>query len=227
MDAERFGAFVQARRKELGLSQTALAEKLHVTAKAVSRWERGVGFPDIKLLQPLADALEITIVELMNSEKISRAITKETASDMVTQTVQQIQEQEQLNWKKRILLYLGNTVLFLAYMFLFMLANTYQLQPWWLSIPVIFIAVFGFQYGTRALKAIITGTKLETQEWKRIHITWKMWLALALFTIALTILILAATVLDGNGQLRDFLVVLCLMTILFSGLYYSNQIMEK
>ena len=69
MDTQIFGAFVQQRRKELGMNQAQLAEKLHVTAKAVSRWERGVGFPDIKLLQPLADALEITIVELMQSKR--------------------------------------------------------------------------------------------------------------------------------------------------------------
>ena len=59
MDAEKFGSFVQQRRKELGMTQNDLAEKLYVTSKAVSRWERGIGFPDIKLLQPLADALEI------------------------------------------------------------------------------------------------------------------------------------------------------------------------
>ena len=42
MDAEKFGSFVQQRRKELGLTQSALAEKLYVTPKAVSRWERGI-----------------------------------------------------------------------------------------------------------------------------------------------------------------------------------------
>ena len=42
MDTQIFGAFVQQRRKELGMNQAQLAEKLHVTAKAVSRWERGV-----------------------------------------------------------------------------------------------------------------------------------------------------------------------------------------
>ena len=57
MDPKELGAFIQTRRKSLGLNQTQLAERIHVTAKAVSRWERGVGFPSIELLYPLADAL--------------------------------------------------------------------------------------------------------------------------------------------------------------------------
>lgn len=44
MDAEKFGSFIQTRRKELGLKQTDVAQKLYVTPKAVSRWERGVAF---------------------------------------------------------------------------------------------------------------------------------------------------------------------------------------
>ena len=47
MDAAKLGQFIVQRRKEMGMTQLALAEKLNVTDKAVSRWERGVGLPDI------------------------------------------------------------------------------------------------------------------------------------------------------------------------------------
>ena len=47
LDVQRFGAFIQSRRKELGLTQGELGQKLNVTDKAISRWERCVGFPDI------------------------------------------------------------------------------------------------------------------------------------------------------------------------------------
>ena len=47
MDAKKFGAFLAATRKEKNMTQAQLAEKIDVTDKAVSRWERGLGFPDI------------------------------------------------------------------------------------------------------------------------------------------------------------------------------------
>ena len=56
MDAKIFGAFIAACRKEQNMTQAELAVQLHVTDKAVSRWERGVGFPDINTIEPLAAA---------------------------------------------------------------------------------------------------------------------------------------------------------------------------
>lgn len=69
MDAKKIGLFIANQRKSLGLTQAELAEKLHVTDKAVSRWERGQGCPDINSIEPLADALEASIAEIMKGEK--------------------------------------------------------------------------------------------------------------------------------------------------------------
>ena len=57
MDAYKFGCFVAERRKEQKMTQKDLAAKLQVTDKAVSKWERGLGFPDINSLEPLARIL--------------------------------------------------------------------------------------------------------------------------------------------------------------------------
>ena len=66
MDAKTFGAFLAQVRRAQGLTQAELAEQLHVTDKAVSRWERGVGLPDINTLEPLADALGLSLADLMH-----------------------------------------------------------------------------------------------------------------------------------------------------------------
>ena len=69
MDAQKFGAFIAQCRKEKSMTQSELAAKIMVTDKAISRWERGKGFPDINLLLPLAEALEVSVLELMHSER--------------------------------------------------------------------------------------------------------------------------------------------------------------
>jgi len=86
MDPEKFSAFVALCRKEKNMTQLELAQELKVTDKAVSRWERGKGFPDISLLVPLAEALDITVLELMNSEKREKRMedfSEENIKDMV------------------------------------------------------------------------------------------------------------------------------------------------
>ena len=65
MNKERLGSFIGDCRRELGLTQRELAEKVHVTNKAVSKWECGLSYPDVTLLEPLAAALELRVEELM------------------------------------------------------------------------------------------------------------------------------------------------------------------
>ena len=220
MEAEKFGAFVQERRKELGLTQAGLAEKIYVTPKAVSRWERGIGFPDIKLLQPLADALEISIVELMHSEKIEKDLTREEASALVTETVDQMEKQRKMTWKRRLLLYTGYVLIFAAYMVVHQVAQMRTLEPKWLGIPLIFISIYGLQYGVRALRAVLTGTPFPYQELVRVTMTKGAWLALGLFIGGLALLLFAMARLDDCKQLHDFLVVTGLCLSLFGGVYY-------
>lgn len=66
MDAKEFGKFISQLRKEKQLTQAELGKKLQVSDKAVSRWERGLGFPDISTIEPLADALGVTVLKQMD-----------------------------------------------------------------------------------------------------------------------------------------------------------------
>ena len=71
MDAYVTGAAVKRLREAGGLTQAELAERIGVSSKTVSKWETGKGLPDISLLQPLAGALGISLIELMNGEHIT------------------------------------------------------------------------------------------------------------------------------------------------------------
>ena len=65
MNKERLGTFIGDCRRETGLTQRELAQRLHVTDKAVSKWERGLSYPDVTLLEPLASVLGMGVEELM------------------------------------------------------------------------------------------------------------------------------------------------------------------
>ena len=69
MDNKKFGDFIKELRKEKQLTQKELGEKLNITDKAISKWERGLSFPDIAVLKDLAEFFEIDISELLNGER--------------------------------------------------------------------------------------------------------------------------------------------------------------
>lgn len=88
MDPKKFGSFLQSQRKAQNLTQSQLAERLHVTDKAVSRWERGVGLPDINLLEPLAQALDLSLTELIRFERMETdTLTRDAADAAVAETL--------------------------------------------------------------------------------------------------------------------------------------------
>ena len=64
------GATIKTLRESRNLTQAELAEQIGVSSKTVSKWETAKGLPDISLLQPLAQALGISVIELMNGQRI-------------------------------------------------------------------------------------------------------------------------------------------------------------
>lgn len=68
MDAQKTGNLINIKRKNMNMTQSELAKKLHVTDKAVSKWERGLSFPDISLLIPLSEILNISLYDLLKGE---------------------------------------------------------------------------------------------------------------------------------------------------------------
>ncbi len=84
MDAKTTGQLIAARRRALELSQAELAERLHVTDKAVSRWETGRGMPAIDSLEPLAEALGLSVSELLSGRELTaEELPREAGSQLV------------------------------------------------------------------------------------------------------------------------------------------------
>ncbi len=90
MDKERTGQLITELRKEKGLTQKQLAEALNVTDKAVSKWERGLSFPDISMLEPISEVLGISIMEILAGERKdeSEPISREEAQELVSASVE-------------------------------------------------------------------------------------------------------------------------------------------
>ena len=65
MDPVKIGLFILEKRKELNFTQKELAERLFITDKAVSKWERGISFPDISILIPLSEILNVSLYDLL------------------------------------------------------------------------------------------------------------------------------------------------------------------
>ncbi len=66
----KIGKFIAACRKEKGLTQMQLAEKLNITNRAVSKWETGKSMPDVSIMLELCSELDINVNELLSGERI-------------------------------------------------------------------------------------------------------------------------------------------------------------
>ena len=100
---EKVGQFIQLCRKNKGLTQQELAKKLHLTNKAVSKWERGLSLPDISILDPLANTLDISVAELLNGEKDS-TVNEKTIDKLLTDTAESFTKIANKKYKLKIVL---------------------------------------------------------------------------------------------------------------------------
>ena len=99
MDAKATGELITRRRKEKNWSQGDLAARLHVTDKAISKWETGRGMPSVELLEPLAEALDLTVSELLSG----RELTPEELPKAAEKQVMESMEREKRNrWKSTL-----------------------------------------------------------------------------------------------------------------------------
>ena len=103
MDQERIGKFIAAMRKEKGLTQEQLAEKLNVSSKTVSRWETGRNMPDYSILEALTNELDITVNDLIRGERI---VKDEIIREYDNNLVEVLKEYKRLKRAKNTILFL-------------------------------------------------------------------------------------------------------------------------
>jgi transcriptional regulator with XRE-family HTH domain len=117
MDNIKTGQLIAAIRKSKSMTQQDIADKLNITSKAVSKWERGLSFPDVGILEKLADILDITVMDLLNgdihaAEIIDVSIAERSVKDAVRLSNVKITK------KAKSVLFIGVTFFSIAIMLL-------------------------------------------------------------------------------------------------------------
>lgn len=137
MDNKKFGQFILQLRKEKGWTQLELDEKLNITDKAVSKWERGVGFPDIKMIEPLAEIFNVSVLEIMRSEKVSeQSIPTENASEAINNVIDVVSFQRKIE-RRNILI---TIITFSAIVMLLFLIDVMQWEGFiMICLPIIML----------------------------------------------------------------------------------------
>ena len=98
MDKGKTGTMIATARKQKNMTQKELAKILHVSDRAVSKWERGAGFPDVSLLEPLAEALDLQVVELLHGEEQEQMEPEITVRRCLSLLVRQARERTRRRW---------------------------------------------------------------------------------------------------------------------------------
>ena len=123
MNKQKIGDIIKKKRKEKGLTQKELAEKLEITDRAISKWERGINCPDISLLKDLCKILETDINELLSGKELDK-VSKEDSEDILVETVRTYTDIEK---KRRIKLwFLTISIIVIDIIFIFMMYLTYN-----------------------------------------------------------------------------------------------------
>ena len=126
MDQIKIGKFIAEERKAKKYTQRELADKLSISDKTISKWERGNGFPEVSLLLPLCNELEITVNELLSGERLQAMDYKKKAEENMVNLVKEAQESK----KKIIMSAMVSVLVIVAAVPLFVVAGMFEMQVW-------------------------------------------------------------------------------------------------
>ena len=98
MNQIKIGRFIAERRKAVKLTQLQLADRLNITDKAISKWERGIAMPDTSIMLQLCDILEINVNELLSGEKISMENSNQKNEQLLIDISKEIERKNKVIW---------------------------------------------------------------------------------------------------------------------------------
>ena len=98
MNQIKIGRFIAECRKKANLTQMQLAEKLGITDKAISKWERGVAMPDTSIMLNLCDILGISVNELLNGEKIYMENSNQKNEQLLLDMAKELEKKNKVIW---------------------------------------------------------------------------------------------------------------------------------
>lgn len=149
MDQLKIGRFIAERRREQGLTQAELAEKLHITDRAVSKWETGRGVPDSSIMLALCELLDINVNDLLSGEKIEISSYNR---ELENKLLEMIKEKEQAD-KRLLTLEWIIGIFSMIILFLPILMTAYLPVKDWVRVILLFSgfipAIIGFGFSLK------------------------------------------------------------------------------
>ena len=144
MDQVKTGQFIKAIRKEKNLTQREVAEKLNISEKTVSKWETGNGLPEVGLMLPLCELLEISANELLSGERLDEKQYFEKAEQNIMSLMKEKAEAK----KKLIIAVIIVSITLLAGLTVILLAALLEMELWLrIVLAVIGVVVIGTGIG--------------------------------------------------------------------------------
>jgi len=143
MDQVKIGKFIASCRKEQGMTQTVLAEKLGISDRAVSKWETGKSMPDSSIMLEVCGYLQINVNELLSGERISMENYDKKAEENLLQMKRHEEENNKRLLRMELVVGFSGTAAYL----IFLLAAIFCAQDWFWRTIFIFAALVFFAIG--------------------------------------------------------------------------------
>ena len=173
----RIGTNIAVQRRQAGLTQAGLAEKLNYSDKAVSKWERGESMPDVLTLMQLAEQFEITVNDLLedpnqlpgNPGKLEKAMTQVSEKALKRKA------------NKNVILGLSTTLVWFVALLIFVVISSFDLPNSWIS--------FFYAVPINAIVLLSLRSAWRDFRWNRVLISVIVWgFLLSIFTTFLVFL---------------------------------------